>query len=70
MCDAAQAVVDDANSTAAAINEQYKTLKLATVEKPTYPFTITTDDENPALYVIKSGRGTITLPWLTMAISH
>ena len=57
LCDAAQAVVDDANSTAADINGQYRTLKLATVEKPTYPFTITTDDENPALYVIKSGRG-------------
>ena len=56
LCDAAQAVIDDANSTAADINEQYKTLKLATVEKPTYPFTLTTDDANPVLYVIKSGR--------------
>ena len=56
LCDAAQAVIDDVNSTAADINEQYKNLKLATVEKPTYPFTLTTDDENPVLYVIKSGR--------------
>ena len=56
LCDAAQAVIDDANSTAADINEQYRTLKLATVKKPTYPFTLTTDDANPVLYVIKSGR--------------
>lgn len=56
LCDAAQAVIDDENSTAADINEQFKALKLATVEKPTYPFTLTTDDANPTLYVIKSGR--------------
>ena len=32
-------------------------------EKPKYPFAVTTDDENPELYAIKSGRDNKDLEW-------
>lgn len=55
--DAAQQVVDDMGATEEQINEAIKNIRIATLVKPTYPFTITTDDSQPALYTIKSGRG-------------
>ena len=53
----AQAVLDDENSTESDYKNAYKDLCMATVVKPTYPFTITTDDDTPVVYAIKSGRG-------------
>ena len=54
--DAAQAAIDNKAATLDEVNQAYLNLKMMNVEKPTYPFTVTTDDENPVLYAIKSGR--------------
>ena len=61
--DAAQAVVDDKAATLDEVNLAYQNLKMMNVEKPVYPFTVTTDDEKPMLYVIKSGRANDGKEW-------
>ena len=56
---AAQNVYDDTDATLEEINDAIQNVIAAvsaTVEKPSYPFIITTDDANPVLYAIKSGR--------------
>ncbi len=54
---AAQEVIDNPAATEEDINNAWVNLKMASLEKPTYPFTVTTDDSNPVVYAIKSGRG-------------
>ena len=55
--DAAQEVLDNDDATVEAVAEALHNVKVAEVVKPVYPFTVTTDDANPVLYAIKSGRG-------------
>ena len=55
--DAAQEVLDADEATVETVAEALHNVKVAEVVKPVYPFTITTDDANPVLYTIKSGRG-------------
>ena len=55
--DAAQEVLDNDDATVEAVAEALHNVKVAEVVKPVYPFTVTTDDESPVLYAIKSGRG-------------
>ena len=55
--DAAQTVLNSDDATVEAIAEALHNVKMAAVVMPEYPFTVTTDDENPVLYAIKSGRG-------------
>ena len=55
--DAAQEVLDADDATVETIAEALHNVKMAEMVRPVYPFTVTTDDENPVLYAIKSGRG-------------
>ena len=57
LIDDATAVANDPAATEGDILAAYASLKMLTVEKPVYPFTVTTDEANPVLYAIKSGRG-------------
>ena len=52
----AEAVQANTASTADDLRAAYLKLKSAIAEAPEYPFTVTTDDNNPTPYVIKSGR--------------
>ena len=55
--DAAKALLVDENATEEDYEAAYGTIIMIGKEKPVYPFTVTTDDANPVLYAIKSGRG-------------
>jgi hypothetical protein len=60
---AAQEVIDNPSATEEDINTAFVNLKMASVEKPSYPFTVTTNDAEPVVYALKSGRTNDGLEW-------
>ena len=55
--DAAKEALNSTSATTESYKQALKTFNEATLTKPTYPFELTTDDNDPKLYVLKSGRG-------------
>ena len=56
----AAASINTAHTT---LEDAYTAMKMYNVTKPTYPFTLTTDNANPVLYAIKSGRTNQSKEW-------